>query len=159
MNSEKHGDFHINVYSPGNFIAQEMTLTGTVNIGGNKETGYYSDEQIMVALTAIVGDGKPIDNKQKWAGAYWWLRWACNFPVDAQKFCKRIKALPHADELGISCDYDNIRKFVTLPFMDQDPRQMDKVKVGSTIRGEFNQCKEVALKLGEELGRAYLPKL
>lgn len=156
---KEKGDFNINVYSPGNFIAREIIFTGTVNIGGHPETGGFSDEQIIRALKAVVGKNKPIDNKQKWAGAYWWLRWACNFPVDAQEFCRRIKELPNADELEVSCDYENIRKWVTLPFMEQDPRQMDKVKVAETIKGEFSQCRQVALKLGEELGKAYLPSI
>ena len=67
------------------------------------------------------------------------------------------KSLSHADELEIGCEYENIRKWLNLPFMEQEPRQMDKVKVGESIRGEFAQCRLVALKLGEELGKAYLP--
>ena len=153
------GDFCINVNSPGNFIAREITFTGTVNIGGHQETGGFSDEQIIKALKAIVGKDKPISNKHKWAGAYWWLRWACNFPVDVQEFCNRIKALPGADGLEISCDYENIRKLATLSFMNQDPRQMDKVKVSNNERTEFFQYREVALKLGEELGKIYLPSI
>ena len=50
----------INVYSPGNFIAREITFTGTVNIGGaSSESGGYSDEQIAQVIGAINGVRKP----------------------------------------------------------------------------------------------------
>ena len=34
----------------------------------------FTDEQVSVALKACVGKGKVINNKKKWAGAYWCLR-------------------------------------------------------------------------------------
>ena len=51
------------------------------------------DEEVSQALREITGEHKPIDSKQKWAGAYWYLRWAYNFPVDVQEFCNKIQAL------------------------------------------------------------------
>ena len=151
--------FCIKVYSPGNFIAKEITINGGVHLGSNTTTGGFSDEQIAQALAACVGKGKVIDNKQKWAGAYWYLRWACNFPVDAQKFCSRVKDLPFEKELEYQCEYRNIRELTTLSFMDQDPRKMEKVQYSKNDEKVFSQCREVALKLAEELGKAYLPKI
>ena len=151
--------FCIKVYSPGNFIANEITFNGNVYLGSNTTTGGFSDEQIAQALAACVGKGKVIDNKQKWAGAYWYLRWECNFPVDAQKFCSRVKDLPFDKELEYQCEYRNIRELTTLSFMDQDPRKMEKVQYSKNDEKVFSQCREVALKLAEELGKAYLPKI
>ena len=157
---EKNNDgFCINVYSPGNFIAKEMTFSGPVNIGGQTANGGFSDEQVANALESIVGKDLPIDLKWKWAGAYWYLRWACNYPVDGQKFCARIKDLPFTKELAFACEYRNIREQITLSFMEQDPRNMDKVQYSKNDEKVFVQCREVALKLAEELGRTYLPKV
>lgn len=114
------------------------------------QTG-YSDEQVAQALASIVGDGKPIDSKQKWAGAQWLLRWECNYPAKAQDFCERIAQLPLPDDLEYKCDYRNIRELATLPFMDQDPRKMDLVQPSKNYLKVFAQCREVALKLDEAL--------
>ena len=76
-NMNEDDGFCIKVYSPGNFIAKEITINGGVHLGNNPATGGFTDEQIARALAACVGKGKVIDNKQKWAGAYWYLRWAC----------------------------------------------------------------------------------
>ena len=46
-----------------------------------------------------------------------------------------------------------------MSFMDQDPRKMDSVKVSKNDEKLFFQCREVALKLAEELGKAYLPSI
>lgn len=79
---EQDDGFCIKVYSPGNFIAKEITINGGVHLGTSPATGGFSDEQVAKALAACVGKGRVIDNKQKWAGAYWYLRWACNYPMD-----------------------------------------------------------------------------
>lgn len=46
--------FSINVYGSGNFIAKEMTFSGTVNAGGVKEEdGGLSKEEIANALAGV----------------------------------------------------------------------------------------------------------
>ena len=47
----------------------------------NEEGDAYSDKQVALVLEACAGKGQVIDAKWKWAGAYWLLRWACNYPV------------------------------------------------------------------------------
>jgi hypothetical protein len=158
-NMDQDDGFCIKVYSPGNFIAKEITINGGVHLGTNTESGGFSDEQIAKALAACVGKGKVIDLKQKWAGAYWYLRWACNYPVDVQKFCEKVKSLPYEKPLGIVCDYNNIRRFCICSFMDYDARDTEKVKVSSMDQDVFSWCREIALKLAEELGKTYLPKV
>ena len=49
---EKDDGFCIKVYSPGNFIAKEITINGGVHLGNNPATGGFSDEQVAKALTA-----------------------------------------------------------------------------------------------------------
>jgi hypothetical protein len=158
-NMEQDDGFCIKVYSPGNFIAKEITINGGVHLGTSPATGGFSDEQVAKALAACVGKGRVIDNKQKWAGAYWYLRWACNYPVDIQKFCDRVKTLPYEKPLEIPCDYNNIRRLCTCSFMDYDVRDIEKVKVSSMDQDVFSWCREIALKLAEELGKTYLPKV
>ena len=156
---EKNDGFCINVYSPGNLIAKEITINGGVHLGGSTAKDVFSDEQIAEALTNCVGNGKVIDAKWKWAGAYWYLRWTCNFPVDIQKFCERIERLKLDIPSVYSCSYESIRKFCKLSFMDDDPRKMDSVKVSRNDQEVFSYCREIVLKLGEELGKAYLPRV
>ena len=152
--------FCIKVYSPGNFIAKEITFTGPVNIGGgNLETNGFTDEQIAKALMACVGEDKVINIMRKWAGAYWCLRWKCNYPVDIKEFCNKIEGLKLSVLERLKCDYNNIRKFCKLSFMDCDPFGKAEVKVSNMDKDVYSWCREVALKLAEELGKTYLPKM
>lgn len=135
----------VDVFGHDNMFAK------TINADAFKRHKCFTDEQIAQALVACVGKGKVIDNKQKWAGGYWFLRWACNFPVDVKNCCERIMGLPYRQRLEIECDYDNIRRFCTCSFMDYDARALDKVKVSNMDLDVFNWCREIVLKLDEEL--------
>ena len=140
--AENNDGFTINVNSPGNFIAKEITFTGPVNIGGgNPDLGHYTDEQIAEAITAINGIGKPLNSKRKWA-----------------EFCDRVDELP-LGKLEFECDYTSIRHFTTFSFMDQDARFLDKVKASKQDNDFFLQCREVVIALATELGKAALPKM
>lgn len=121
------------------------------NSAERQENSGYSDEQIAQALTNIVGTGRPIDSKQKWAGAMWLLRWRCNFPAKAQEFCDRINALPFEQDLEIRCEYNNIRHLSTLSFMNEDARYLDSVKYSKNDEQMFFQLREVVVELEKEL--------
>ena len=123
----------------------------------NEDGDGYSDKQVARALEASVGKGRVIDAKWKWAGAYWYLRWTCNYPVDAKEFCKKIVSLDLDIPAEYECSYESIRKICTLSFMDSDARRMDIVRVSKNDQGMFSQCREIALKLAEELGNSGLP--
>ena len=155
---EKDDGFCINVYSPGNLIAKTITI-GTLNMGGQTELNGFDDEQIGKALLACVGDDKVINNMRKWAGAYWCLRWKCNYPVDIKEFCTKIDSLKLAVPDHLKCDYDNIRRICKLSFMEYDPFGKTEVKVSTMDREVYSWCREVAFKLAEELGKAFLPKV
>lgn len=154
-------DFKIIVNSPGNFIAKEIHISGDVNINGDsgqvKQNG-FTDEQIAQAITAINGEKKPLNSKRKWAAVHWGLRWYCNYPTGPKEFCEKIGELP-LGELEFKCDYNSIRHFSTVSFMNQDARQMDKVKPSKMDEEFFLQCRTVVLALATELGNAALPKI
>ena len=122
----------------------------------NDDGDTYSDDQVAQALEACVGKGLVVDAKWKWAGVYWYLRWACNYPVDAKEFCAKIKSLDMDIAPDYDCSYESIRKICTLSFMDYDARRMDVVRVSKNDQGMFSQCREIALKIADELGRSRL---
>ena len=124
----------------------------------NEDGDGYSDKQVARALEASVGKGRVIDAKWKWAGAYWYLRWTCNYPVDAKDFCKKIVSLDLDISEDYECSYESIRKICTLSFMDYDPRRMDSVRVSKNDQGMFSQCREIVLKLVDEFGKNDLSK-
>lgn len=121
---------------------------------GEQNNSTYSDEQIARALTNVVGSGRPIDSKQKWAGAMWLLRWRCNFPMKAQEFCQRVNSLPFEEEPEIKCEYNNIRLLSTLSFMNQDARELETVKYSKQDEHIFFQLREVVVELDKELQKS-----
>ena len=151
--------FHIHVYSSGNNIAQTITQTinGNVYYGPGKERQEsFSDEEVAQALINIVGKGKAIDSKQKWAGAHWFLRWACNYPVKAQDFCLKIDSLHLPEDLEFKCEYRNIREFSTLSFMNEDARNLEQVRYSKNDEAVFIQMREVVKALYAELQKTHM---
>ena len=117
----------------------------------NNNQNQYSDEQVCTALSNIVGKGKAIDSKQKWAGALWYLRWECNYPAKAQEFCDKISRLALPKDLEFQCDYNNIRALSTLSFMNEDARKLEQVKYSKNDEQIFFQMRNVVVALREEL--------
>ena len=124
----------------------------------NEDGDGYNDKQVVQVLEASAGKGLVIDAKWKWAGVYWYLRWTCNYPVDAKEFCKKIVSLDLDIPADYECSYESIRKICTLSFMDYDPRRMDSVRVSKNDQGMFSQCREIVLKLVDEFGKTSLPQ-
>ena len=124
----------------------------------NEDSDAYSDEQVAQALEGCVGKGLAIDAKWKWAGIYWYLRWACNYPVDAKEFCKKIQSLELDLPDDYECSYESIRKLCTLSFMDYDSRRMDTVRVSKNDQNMFSQCREIVMKFADELRKTALPQ-
>lgn len=130
---EVHGDNHYH----------EKDIENTLN--------QYSDAQVCTALSNIVGKGKAIDSKQKWAGALWLLHWRCGYPVKAQDFCERIARLPLPEDLEYKCDYRNIRELATLSFISEDATHMENVRYSKNDEAVFLQLRGVAIALDKEL--------
>lgn len=135
-------------------INGNMTKSGTENYNGNNtQTAppQYSDEQIARAIVAINGKGKAIDSKQKMAGVYWYLRWAAGWPVGVSQHCERIGKLFEKRKLDFPCEYENIRDWAKLSFMNEDARQMEKVRYSKNDETVFYQCREVVMALENAL--------
>ena len=130
---EVHGDNHYH----------EKYIENTLN--------QYSDAQVCTALSNIVGKGKAIDSKQKWAGALWLLHWRCGYPIKAQDFCERIERLQLPQDLEYKCDYRNIRELATLSFIGEDATHMDQVRYSKNDEAAFLQLRGVAIALDKEL--------
>ena len=130
---EVHGDNHYH----------EKDIENTLN--------QYSDAQVCTALSNIVGKGKAIDSKQKWAGALWLLHWRCGYPIKAQDFCERIERLQLPQDLEYKCDYRNIRELATLSFIGEDATHMDQVRYSKNDEAAFLQLRGVAIALDKEL--------
>ena len=124
----------------------------------NDDGDAYNDKLVAQVLEASAGKGLVIDAKWKWAGVYWLLRWACNYPVDAKEFCLKIRSLKMDIAAEYECSYESIRKICTLSFMDYDPRRMDSVRVSKNDQGMFSQCREIVLKLVDEFSKTSLPQ-
>ena len=161
MENENLNGFVVHIYSPGNQIIQTQTNNyyGTV-YQGKSEGGQngFSDEQVSKALLACVGKNQMINSKWKWAGAYWCLRWKCYYPVDAKEFCNKIKSLNLGLSDDLDCNYESIRKYCSLSFMDSDPFGKVEIKVSNMDKGTYSVCRQIALNLGEELGKTTLLK-
>ena len=56
-NMNEDDGFCIKVYSPGNFIAKEITINGGVHLGNNPAAGGFTDEQIARARSGLVPTG------------------------------------------------------------------------------------------------------
>ncbi len=114
----------------------------------------YSDAEVARAIETICGDGLPLNSKKRWGGVYWYLRWACNYPVNIADFCRRVKGLPFSGVLAYDCDYNNLRPWGTVSFMNQDARQLDMVKPSKMDEPAFYDCRTVVTALQNALTEA-----
>ena len=76
--------------------------------------------------------------------------------TDSQKCCERIQALQLPIPEGYACSYENIRKICKLSFMEYDANKLDQVKVSKFDLGAFAVCREIVLKMTEELEKICL---
>ena len=143
-------------------IDGNVTYNGSVSYNGDvhsskeQQPNGFTDEQIARALEAVCGEGRPVNEKRKWAAVYWCLRWYCNYPVKGSEFCSRVARLPFTKRLKPECDNDNIRRLIMASFMEQDARQIDNVKPEKKDEDFFAECKVVVQALAQELGNAAL---
>ena len=159
QNSNQGGGVHVHVNSPGNNIAQQMTIT----INGNVYNGQaqeiqcqYTDEQVAQALLAITGKDKVLNNYQLWLGACCLLMARCDFPRDLERCCDCIAQLPYGSEtLPIECKYENIRKFSYLRFVREDVDTWREYQPKEDEKKLFYGCKTVAEELDKKLKQKY----
>lgn len=136
-----------------------LVINGFMTKNGNdhyyyqdsEERPVFSDQQVARALERIVGKGKVIDTKQKWVGAIWYLRWVCNYPMSLKNACDKINSLPFGHELEIGCDYNNLRPFSTLPFLNDNPDHLDAIRYSKNDELIYHQSRSVVIALKQEL--------
>ena len=79
MELGNEGAFSINVYSPGNLIAREITINGNVSLDGNlQHRCAATSENLHAAFEELKG---MIDNKRKWFSVIkvlMWRRYVCD---------------------------------------------------------------------------------
>ncbi|MBQ2675388.1 MAG: hypothetical protein IJG07_12040 [Prevotella sp.] len=142
--------------SSDHVVSRDISISGHMNVGTRNSSADdydYSDEEIAIAIVAICGMDKPLCEKRLWAAVYWCLRWYCNFPVKGTDFCTRIDSLHLPKDLDPQCCYDNIRRLVTLSFMGQDCRDLDKVKASRADEDFLAECRVVVKALVRELNK------
>ena len=142
------------LYITGNLFAEGCTFGGPIYFGDGTAPAQpvsYSDEQVAQALANIVGRGKAIDAKKKWAGAIWLLQWVCSYPSNTKQACERIRSLPLPADLEYECDYRNVRELTTLSFFREDARRLDAVKYSKNDEEAFKDMTKVVVALDEEL--------
>ena len=74
-----------------------------------------------------------------------------NYPAKALAFCAKIATLSLPDNIEYACDYNNIRSLATLSFLNEDPRDLEKVKYSNNDQQAFFQLRSVVIALAEEL--------
>ena len=160
MEQQEKPDERVEIYNyfQGAHI-NNIVINGTMNKGGDNINNHeekqnstsYNDEQVAEALSKIVGKGKPIDCKWKWAGAIWLLQWVCLYPKNTKEACERINSLPLPDDLEYECEYRNVRELTTLSFFSEDARHLENVRCSKNDEVVFQEMTRVVRALTDEL--------
>lgn len=155
-NSNQGGGFHVHVNSPGNNIAQQMTIT----INGNVYNGQaqeiqcqYTDEQLADAISSICGKGKPLDEYQKWLGVCCYVSAHCDYPIDIGACCQRLAVLPYKEPLEYMPQYKSIRVYATYNFVKVGYDSWKTFKANDQERNLFVKCYDTALALDKALNK------
>ena len=150
---KNEGGFTINMNSPGNFIAQTITIDGDVNIGTGNMRQKFSDEQIAHAIAAINGKDKPLCEKQLFLAVVKVLVSKCGWSGKLATVCERINSLPGAERLEVKCEYNNVKKIAVLRFAAMDYSQWEDYQPREGERDVFRKNKALAQTFEEELDR------
>ena len=78
--------------------------------------------------------------------------------MDPKEFCDKIKSLKLGLPEDVSCDYDNIRRYCNLTFMSLDFEVVDEGLIDNREKDVFLWCREIAMKLAEELEKVSFPE-
>lgn len=139
-----------NLSHPGE---EGQTLVFSVTFQQPYSLHFLTGEQVVFLINAVMGPDKPLRIRQRWSGAYWFLRWFCNYPPDLTEFCAKINALPGAASFSVPCCSNNMRRQTTLEFMDRDPRGVNPETVSKAYRKDYACCRHVAFAMWEEMLR------
>lgn len=108
---------------------------------------YPTDEQMADAISSICGEGKALDDKQKWLGVCCLVRARYNYPYDIEACCKRLASLPYKKTLYKECDYGNVRKLAVYGFAREPYEKWNSYTPRETEKKYFYNCFYVAREL------------
>jgi len=106
-----------------------------------------TDEQMADAISSICGEGKALDDKQKWMGVCCLVRGRYDYPYDIEACCERLAALPYKTPLYKECDYDNVRKLAIYGFASEPYDRWRTYVPRKTEKKHFDSCFYVAREL------------
>lgn len=106
-----------------------------------------TDQQMADAISSICGEGKPLDDKQKWLGVCCLVRARYDYPYDIEVCCKRLAALPYKTPLYKECDYGNVRKLAVYGFASEPYDRWKTYTPRNTEKKHFDSCFYVAREL------------
>lgn len=108
---------------------------------------YPTDEQMADAISSICGEGKALDDKQKWLGVCCLVRARYDYPFDFESCCKRLAGLPYKKPLYKECDYGNVRKLAVYGFAREPYEKWNSYTPRETEKKYFYNCFYVAREL------------
>ena len=111
-----------------------------------------TDEDLADAISNINGEGKVLDEYQKWLGVCCLVQSRYDYPRDLKVCCERLANLPYKSELEYPCRHDNVRKVAAYGFAREDYKQWSTYKPKSTEKKYFDCCYDVGKALEKELG-------
>lgn len=106
-----------------------------------------TDQQMAEAISSICGEGKALDDKQKWLGVCCLVRARYGYPYDFEACCKRLADLPYKEPLYKECDYGNVRKLAIYGFARLPYDKWPTYTPNDTERKSFDSCFYVAREL------------
>ena len=138
------------------FLAQLMTHFGTI------QQALEENVQLRQRVAALESENAALtDTLEQWkSNDEWSNRVTYDNVVDQiaslEDASKRDDARRMFEALLKKSQVTQFRRDIT--FMDYDPRRMDVVRVSKNDQGMFYQCREIVLKLADELGKPGLPQ-
>lgn len=113
----------------------------------------YTDDVVTKALQAIVGEDKPLNEKQLYIGVANVLKYKCGWAGKLMSQCEKINKLPVAKKLEIKCDYNNVKVPGALKFASLEYTKWKEYEPNNNEREVFLKSRAVAYAFDEELDR------
>lgn len=108
---------------------------------------YPTEQQMADAISSICGEGKALNDKQKWLGVCCLVRAKYGYPYDIEACCNRLAALPYKAPLYKECDYGSVRKLAVYGFSREPYDKWAAYRPNDTERKHFDTCFNVAREL------------
>lgn len=141
--------WHENVRPLESFLMRERERN---NVISSDYSIVPTDEELAVAISSINGNGKVLDEFQKWLGVCCLVQSRYDYPHDMKSCCERLAALPYKTKPQFPCRYENVRKVAAYGFAREDYKYWESYKPKKTEKKYFDSCFDVAKELEKVLG-------